>query len=188
MRALLIIVLLMSRPALAYEVLSMDVKHQDGQYMVNLEILVDVPVEFAEWALLDFERLDELNRSIQKIAVLERPGPDTYRVRSELRTCAWFRCVEMQRVEEVKRLRSGLIEATTLPEDSDFHMGISQWTLHDRGDQTLIEYRSAFEPSKNAVPVLGPVLAKKVIKREALMTYRNMEARYLQQEQPCVAC
>jgi len=187
-RLLLLGLMLFIRPGYAYEVLNFEVWHEQEQYRVELEILVDVPEEYVEAALLDFERLGELNTSVRKIRVLSSADPGATRIESEIHSCAWFRCVDLRRVEEVRRLRPGLIIARTLPEFSDFHMGYSEWTLQSWGNQTHILYHAAFSPTKGEVPILGHMIAQRVIKREALKTYRNLEARYLKEASPCITC
>jgi hypothetical protein len=184
----LLALLLVCQQAFAYEVLDMDIRHQEGKYLVDMEVLVDVPVAYAERSLLDFERLHELNGSIRNIKILSSTDPGTSRVQTEIHSCVWFRCVDLQRVEAVRRPRAGLIEAVTLPEFSDFRMGVSRWVLQSWGEQTHIDYHAAFAPTKGEVPVIGPLIVKSVIRREALMTYRNMEARYLRERGPCEVC
>lgn len=188
MRVLALILLLVGAPAQAYEVLHMDIRHQDDTYLVDLEVLVDVPVTFAEHALLDFERLHDLNTNIRKVRVLPASADDAERVQTEIHSCVWFHCVDLSRVEVVHHPRPGVIEAVTLPELSDFHMGISRWVLQSWGGKTHIDYHAAFAPAKGEVPVIGPLIAKSVIRREALTTYRNMEARYQAERSPCAVC
>ncbi len=188
MRLLLLGLLIFIRPGFAYEVLNIDVWYEQEQYRIELEIIIDVPEEYVETALLDFERLSELNTSLRKVSVLTSPDPGATRIESEIHSCAWFRCVDLMRVEDVRRLRPGLIVARTLPEFSDFHMGYSEWTLQSWGNQTHILYHAAFSPAKGEVPVVGHMIAKRVIRREALKTYQNLEARYLKETSPCVSC
>jgi len=166
----------------------MDISHQDDTYLVDLELLVDVPVAFAEDALLDFEHLPALNANIRKVQVLPAAGDDARRVQTEIHSCVWFHCVDLARVEVVHHPQPGVIEAITLPELSDFHMGISRWVLQSWGDKTHIDYHAAFAPAKGEVPVIGPLIVKSVIRREALATYRNMEARYQAERSPCAVC
>jgi hypothetical protein len=183
-RLLLLGLLLCIRPSYAYEVLNIDVWYEQDQYRIELEILIDVPEEYTEAALLDFERLGELNTSIRKVRILTSANPGGTRIESEIHSCAWFRCVDLRRVEDVRRLQPGLIVAKTLPEFSDFHMGYSEWHLQSWGNQTHILYHAAFSPTKGEVPVVGHMIAKRVIKREALKTYQNLEARYLNESSP----
>lgn len=188
MRFLLLGLLIFIRPSYAYEVLNIDVWYEQEQYRIELEILIDVPEEYAEAALLDFERLSELNTSIRQVRVLTSADPGATRIESEIHSCAWFRCVDLRRVEEVRHLQPGLIVAKTLPDLSDFKMGYSEWQLQSWGNQTHILYHAAFSPTKGEVPVVGHMIAKRVIKREALKTYQNLEARYLKETSPCVSC
>jgi hypothetical protein len=187
-RFLLLILLLVGAPAQAYEVLHLDIRHQEDKYLVDLEVLVDVPFDFAEHALLDFEHLHDLNANIRKVRVLPVSDGEPARVQTELHSCVWFHCVDLSRVEVVRHPRPGVIEAVTLPELSDFHMGVSRWVLQSWGDKTHIDYHAAFSPTKGEVPVIGPLIARSVIRREALTTYQNMEARYQAERSPCAVC
>jgi hypothetical protein len=173
--------MLVATPASALEVLHQSVDHFNGQYVVRLELLVDVPFDYVEAALLDFEHLAELNPGIGQVVTSPvNQGEQRWRVESHIHSCFWFRCIDLDRVEEVSRIRPGLIQSVTLPDQSDFSTGFSQWTLQSWGEQTHVDFHSGFHPDKGEVPVIGPMVARYVIRREALQTYRAIEERFAQ--------
>ncbi len=179
MRWYFLALMLVIAPASALEVLHQSVEHFKGQYVVRLELLVDAPFDYVENALLDFEQLAELNPGMSQVnAMPVNPSEQRWRVGSHIHSCFWFRCIDLDRVEEVSRIRPGLIQAVTLPDQSDFSTGFSQWTLQSWGEQTHVDFHSGFHPDKGEVPVIGPMVARYVIRREALQTYRAIEERF----------
>jgi hypothetical protein len=171
--------MLVVTPVSALEALHQSVEHFKGQYLVRLELLVDAPFDHVETVLLDFAHLAELNPSMSKVLARPvAPGEQHWRVESHIHSCFWIRCIDLDRVEEVSRLRPGLIQSVTLPDQSDFSTGFSQWTLQSWGEQTHVDFHSGFHPDKGEVPLIGPMVARYVIRREALQTYKAIEERF----------
>jgi hypothetical protein len=164
--------------AQAVEVMFQEVKHRNGQYTIELELLLAVPADYIERALLDFNRLPELNPAITQVETMASPKPDTTRVRTHIHTCFWFRCIDLEHVEDVSRLQPGLIQAVTIRELSDFETGFSQWEIRPLDEQTYIHFTSGFDPRQDEIPLVGPMIAKYVIREEAMQTYENIEQRY----------
>ena len=175
MRWLLVGLLFWNGASQAVEVMFQEVKHRNGQYTIELELLLEVPADYIERALLDFDRLPELNPAITRVETMASPKPDTTRVRTHIHTCFWFRCIDLDHVED---LQAGLIQAVTIPELSDFDTGFSQWEIRPLDEQTYIHFSSGFEPRQDEVPLIGPMIAKYVIRKEAMQTYENIEQRY----------
>jgi hypothetical protein len=164
--------------AQAVEVMFQEVKHRNGQYTIELELLLAVPADYIEQALLDFDRLPELNPAITTVETMDSPKLDTTRVRTHIHTCFWFRCIDLDHVEDVSRLQQGLIQAVTIRELSDFETGFSQWEIRQLDEFAYIHFTSGFDPRQDEVPLIGPMIAKYVIQKEAMQTYENIELRY----------
>lgn|GEM_PF-6618361 len=183
MRWLLVGLLAWASTAQAVEVMFQEVKHQGGRYTVELELLLSVPADYIEQALLDFNRLPELNPAITEVETLESARPDAQRVRTHIRTCFWFRCVDLEHVEDVFHVKPGLIQAVTITDLSDFESGFSQWEIQSLDEQTYIYFTSGFDPRQDEIPLVGPMIAKYVIEKEAMQTYQNIEQRYRNESQ-----
>ena len=163
----------------AGEVRHAEVDHRQGEYRVELSVLVRGTPDELYAIATDFDRLPELNDVVLKSAHERHRGPDGQdRVRRQLetRTCLLLFCYNATLVEELSLEPGHFIQAEIVEGEGDFRRGSSTWrfTAADEG-YTLIEFHSRFEPDFSVLPILGPLVIKRTMLDATQQTIMNME-------------
>ena len=161
------------------EVIHSYVDHDQGHYLLNLEMGITAPLQNVYAVLLDFNAITELNDSI-KVSQLLKQQQNQYTVLLESIGCVWFFCRRIKQVQIVTDIGNGYLQSITDPTQSDMVSGKVLW--HVRSDpqnteQTLITYSADFEPDFFVPPLLGPWLMKKRLLKEGLKTVDGIERK-----------
>lgn len=167
-------------PAAAFEIQSVDVRHDDGdRYHVAMRVTLDAPASDTYAVFADPARLREVNAAIREVQVLEELGPQLRRVRTRVRACVAFFCRQLQQVQDMRYQPSndgGRIEAQVLPDRSDFRYGQASWTFSPCPTQrTCLAFDAELEPAFWVPPFLGPWLIQRKLRDEAIETSRGLE-------------
>ena len=173
------IYILLSSVSHAGEVIHSYVDHDQGHYLLNLEMRITAPLQNVYAVLLDFNAITELNDSI-KVSQLLKQQQNQYTVLLESRGCVWFFCRNIKQIQVVTEMGNGYLQSITDPTQSDMASGKVLW--HVRPDpqddkQTLITYSADFEPDFFVPPLLGPWLMKKRLLKEGLKTVDGIERK-----------
>lgn len=164
------------RSARAEEVLVLEVTRESGDYRVHADAILQAPVARIQALLTDYAALGRLNPSIKSVERLPSPQPDVARVRTVVEACVFLFCRDLVRVEDVRAVGPGRLEATVLPEASDFAAGISLWRLLPMPDgSSRLVYQSRLRPDFWVPPLLGPSMIRHAIDRELRTTLHNLE-------------
>lgn len=142
------------------------IEHQNGEYTLQMNLLVSSEIPVVIRLLTDFEHLDLLSPAIQSSELLGI-GPDgATLVKTVVHECVLFFCKTMKRIEKVIIGDNGRITAEVIPEHSDFSYGQSEWVVSRLGELVSIRYQARMVP-KFSVPVgIGPLMVKYAMRRE----------------------
>ena len=167
-------------PAAAFEIQSVDVRHDDGdRYHVAMRVTLDAPATDTYAVFADPARLREVNAAIREVQVLEELAPQLRRVRTRVRACVAFYCRHLQQVQDMRYQPSsegGRIEAQVLPDRSDFRFGQASWTFAPcPAHRTCLAFDAELEPAFWVPPLLGPWLIQRKLRDEAIETSRGLE-------------
>ena len=162
-------------PGWSGELVELSVTHKRKVYEVYMDMVVYAPEERVRAVLTDYENIGRLNPSISESEVLAPPDEETARVRTLIRGCALLRCVDMERVEDVRELENGDLQAVTVPELSAFKSAHALWQIIAMGQQTRVIYRSTVEPDFWIPPLFGPAIVKRNLREEILLSFKNLE-------------
>jgi hypothetical protein len=151
-----------------------EVNEQSGAYQIKVVALIAAPASYVRDVLTDYTHIYRLNPSIIESEVLKQDD-DSVDVRTKVVGCAAYFCEELDRVEKVRLLPSGDLQAEIIPELSQFKSGLTLWHIKPLGDYCEVTYVSDMEPDIYIPPVVGKFLIKKSIREEMQISFANLE-------------
>ena len=137
--------------------------------------LIAAPANYVRYVLTDYKHIYRLNPSIIESDVLEQHDDGSVSLRTKAVGCAAYFCEELDRVEKVRLLPSGDLQAEIIPELSQFKSGKTLWRIKPMGDYCEVTYLSDMEPDIYIPPVVGKFLIKKYIREEMQISFTNLE-------------
>ncbi len=166
--------------ALAVEIRSVDVSHDDARYRVSMRVALDAPADATYSVFTDLPRLRLVNPAVRDVKVLGQPSPDTRRVYTELRACVSLYCRRLKQVQDMQfESRApgggGKVRAQVIAERSDFRFGNATWDFRDCGGRTCLDFDAELEPNFWVPPLIGPWLIKRKLQEEAIQTSQGLE-------------
>ena len=152
-----------------------EIIEHSGAYQIKVVALIKAPARYVREVLTDYTHIYRLNPSIIESEVLKHHDDGTVSVRTKVIGCAAYFCEELERVEKVRELPSGDLQAEIIPELSQFKSGQSRWSITSQGDHCKVSYQSDMEPGIFIPPVVGRFLIKKSIREEMQISFANLE-------------
>ena len=152
------------------------VNSEDGHYLLNLDMLVEAPLENVYRVLMDAEHLTDLNETIKQSRLLKSKESQQW-VYIETEGCIWFFCRTIKQTQLVTEMGGGYITTVTLPEESDMEYGKVLWRLQSQDKQTRINYSADFVPDFWVPPFIGPWLMRNRLLEEGKKTIEGIERR-----------
>ena len=170
-----IVCLFLPTVAAAVSLEQMDVSVQDGTVRATMIAHLQAEPAQVRSALTSFERLEQLNPSIQSSEVVARQG-ESMRVRTKVRQCLGIFCREMTRTEAV-RVGKHTIRARMVPDASDFRSGRTLWLITASDGGTRLEVRIQLTPEDPPPGLLNGALAENMREqlRDTLDRLEGME-------------
>jgi hypothetical protein len=166
---------------LAGEVIMAAADHQDGHYLLSLDMRIHGKADAVYRVLTDYNHLHLINDSITSSKELDSKA-NVHRVRIIVRGCVWIFCRTVNQVQVITELSGGYIMFITDPTQSDLRYGHGLWQVIAEGSTTRIKYNADFVPAFWVPPILGPIFFKRTLLAEGQKTINGIE-RLLQQHQ-----
>jgi len=137
------------------------IEYRSGRYELVSHTYVDAPLEAIFHVLTDYDHLNRISRIYEESGFMEPAADGTPVVYTRMRGCVLFFCKSITRVERLETREPGFIHTITLPEQSDFRYGVSEWILEPEGSGTNVIYRAVLEPDFWLPPIIGPWALKR---------------------------
>ena len=169
------LILLLPFPAHAYDLHNAEVTEKKGIFQIQVSAEFDLPAGYVRQVLTDYTHIYRLSSSIIESHVLDSAANGDIRIRSRLLACASVFCREVERVDTVRTLETGDLQAVIIPELSEFRSGKATWTITGMGDKTRLVYAATLEPDFFIPPVVGIPAIKSSLKNEFINTFGRIE-------------
>lgn len=172
----LVCLMLLAGAVQAGEVQHANVKYSKGIYDLTLDIVVDADRDAVYGIVTDYEHLDRISDVLVETALIATPGGDDIRRRLVAQTCILFFCFKINMIEDVEEIGEEVVITTMVAELSDFKYGKTEWRVTALEDgRTRIQYRCRKEPAFWVPPLIGPLLMKHKMLKEAKDTVERIE-------------
>lgn len=146
-----------------------------GVYSVSVSAWLDLSQPELLRLLTDYERVIQANAAIKSVVTLPAPAEDITRLKAELEICVWFYCRALKQVQDMELLGAGYLQATMLPELSDYKSGHARWRMIAEGSGSRLLFDVTVEPDFWVPPLIGPAVIKHKLRKEAVETVIGIE-------------
>ena len=171
----MVLILVQPLSLFAYELNHAVVTEDKGIFHLQFTTIIDAPAEYVRQVLTDFTHIYRLNPSVIESEVLPSQQSDETEVRTKVLACAAIFCREVERVEIVRILASGDLQADIVPERSEFRSGKAIWKITALDSRSKLEYEATLEPDFFIPPVIGISVIGKSLKKEVINTFDRVE-------------
>ena len=156
---------LASATAFPATIRKIEVEHDNGVYRLVSNAYIEAPREAIFEVLTDYDHFGRISSTYTDYGFLEPAADGTPIIYTTMEGCVLFFCVSMRRVERMEVDAPRLIRTDTLPEQSDFKLSISEWTLEPEAGGTSMTYTLTMEPDFWVPPLIGPWVLKQRLER-----------------------
>lgn len=163
-------------PGFAAEMRSLDVRYENGYYMMESEVWFDVDREPIYRVFSTWELSTRFSGAIVEARDLEEDDegrPGFYVVN---RGCVLLFCKSLTRQGYVEREEPELLRAFADPEHSDFEVSNETWSFVEEDGGTVITYTLYLKPAFWVPPGIGPYLIQRKLKKDAGRALDRVEA------------
>ena len=173
--AVLVLLAAVASPIAAAEAVTVEVTHEDGVYHVTIDALLDAPPDAVFAVLTDYPRWAEVNDLIKESVVLEGDDPAQQLVRTVAEGCVLGFCKRFAQVQWMRASDDWRIRADVVPHMSDLRSGWADTKLSRSGSATLFQYEMSLEPDFWIPPLIGPMMIKRKLRKQAIETAEAVE-------------
>ena len=161
-------------PAAAVTIQSLDITHNEGRYRIAFDVsLAADPIKTYE-LVSNYRKWPQFFRTLKKTQLVTTFPDGRQRIRLTFRSCVLFICRRIQQLKDVSR-RQGDIFTRIVPDGKYFESGWEHWRLVGDEQDTRLQYRAELVPKFNLVPLIGPWLLKKKLRRSLLWAAEKAE-------------
>jgi hypothetical protein len=151
------------------------ISEDSGSYRVRLVMLIHAPAQYVQSVLTDYKHIYRLNPSITESEILPSPRSGAVRVKTRMEGCILFFCRDVDRVEEVREVSTGHLQAVIIPEQSDFTYGSADWRIHPVGNDSRIDYEAQVTPAFFIPPIIGSYFVKQSFAESVITSFSRLE-------------
>lgn len=145
--AVIVCVFLLVIPVKSYASSEINIFEDSGVYRIEVNIKLDVAANYVRDVLMDFDHIYRLNPSIIESEILTSQVSNEARVRTKTLFCVPAFCREVEKVDAIRTLPSGVIQFTIIPELSHFSSGIAIWKISSlEDDRTHLNFKASATP------------------------------------------
>ena len=161
----------------AASIIKSDITHDEeiDRYSLNAEIRINAPKPVVLSILTDYKNLTRVSALITESTVLEQYSPLSHRVRLVSNKCVLFFCTDIIRTQNIKVIDGQRIEATIIPEQSNFKSASSVWILTPKNGATVVRYETRSVPDFWVPPVIGPWFFKSAMQDSVIEMAEGIE-------------
>lgn len=160
----------------AAEVSVIEVEHHAGVYRVRFAVDLQADPTEVRKVVLRYGSLKDLSPIITESELLTTDPKDTPRLKIVLRPCLWIFCKTVTKVSEIDIDSDGAILFHAIPELSSLlYARETVRVAPARSGGARFFYDAIIKVKHSLIPVIGPVIVKRKISKELMITAKNVE-------------
>lgn len=153
----------------------LQVSETQGVYRIDLSMQMQVPANYVQGVLTDYKHIYRLDPAIIDSGILPSQDDGVVRVRTRISDCIAFFCMTIDRVEDVRELENGGLQATIVPTLSNFRYGHAEWKIEAHEGSTRVIYHAQLEPDFFIPPLVGSYFIKQKLRKSVLTSMARIE-------------
>ena len=155
---------------------AIDVRRDDGVYIVHAEARINAGIDAVRAVVTDYNHMHWITGAVLKAKTLERPEPGIAVVFVRSRACFSIFCKTIEQVQRVDARERGRIVFETLAGRGDLKRGHSIWQLTAIDvHETRVTWDMLMEPDFWVPPLIGPGLITSGLADEGRDMINGME-------------
>lgn len=162
-------------PARTADLVELQVSQTGGVYRINMAMEMQVPAQYVHRVLTDYEHIYRLDPAIVDSEILPSSDDGVVRVRTRIADCIAFFCTKIDRVEDVRELEYGGLQATIVPSLSNFRSGHAEWNILGMEERAQVVYQAQMEPDFFIPPLIGSYFVKQKLRKSMLASMARIE-------------
>ena len=175
-RLLIIVLILFSQGIAAGQITHASVDHDAGVYNISFDVEIDKDIGTVRSVVTDYANLTQLSDMFIESNVLNSPEDKSRQRLLVASVCFLFICRQVKMMERVEVINRNEFITTVIPQHSDFKSGSIHWRLTKLTDQkTRLVFYGKEQPDFWIPPVIGPLLVKNILLKQAVIIIRNIE-------------
>ncbi len=175
-RIVLLVGCLLSSSGHALEILQRDSRQQQSRYYLELEAQLRADTEAVRATLQDPRSLARLSALVNRVAIVERRGPDHLVIEQEAEGCVLFFCRSLEQRYDMVMYGERIL-VTNRRGQGDFRYAIHRWHVTETAEPgTRVRLRAELEPDFWVPPGIGTYLIRKRFERETVKTLERLES------------
>ena len=161
--------------ARAFDFAEAEVTEDNGVFRIKVAAFIEALSDYIRYVLADSAHIYRLSPSIIESEVLPYSPAGEKQVRTRLLCCTSVFCREVERVDVVRMLHTGDLEAEIVPALSEFKSGKARWMITPVDDASYVVYEAYLEPDFFIPPVVGTRIVKQNLLDEFTTTFIRVE-------------
>jgi hypothetical protein len=130
-----------------------------NRYHVSYKTSISAPLEDVIGMLTNYDKISRVVPTVKKIHILDK-NDNFDLVETHYKGCILFFCKKLINTQKIT-INNAVIEAISLPNNSDFKYSLMRWELKENDGVTVLNYTAEFEPKFWVPPIIGPKFLKR---------------------------
>lgn len=171
----IVMVLCCSSSTYAMTVKHTDIRHQNGRYYIQFNVLIEADKNTVASLMDDYSRWPEWSSVVSKVAILKQTDGRTSLVKLKLNSCLLFICKSLKKLQTVTRVAPGHLVTLTTKDNKDFKYAREVWHASAVGPRTRLVYDAVMEPDFFVPPLMGRWLISSRIRKALQQSIAKLE-------------
>ena len=164
------------------ELTTIDIKKQQGRYILHIDTRVNANSDKVKQIFTDFENMPSINPYLKESRIISTTEAKRTTVSMLTKACVLFICYKFRHVQTFKTIGNDVIFGRIIPGMSDFKYGWTRWAIRKNSSSikkpvTQIILDAEITPDFFILPIIGPYQFKKKIIEIATVTINNLEKK-----------
>jgi hypothetical protein len=152
---------------ISLQILDVDVEYKSKRYYLFGESIIEAPAEFIQAILVDYKNFHRLTSGITESRFITDPDYGDQLGYTRVDSCVLFFCKRIVKVDQIVYDKPGTVITLAVPEQSNFKLNWTRWTLKSVDGGTKVTYEATLEPDFWMPPLIGPWALKRKLRKSA---------------------
>lgn len=175
-RLVIIISILFSEGVAAGQIKHAGIDHDAGGYNISFDVEIDRDIDTVRAIVTDYTNLTQLSDMFIESHEFNTPADNSKQRLLVASVCFLFICRQVKLAERITAINRNEFITTVIPDHSDFKSGAIHWRLTKLTDKkTRLVFDGREEPDFWIPPVIGPLIVKNILLKQAVIIINNIE-------------
>lgn len=162
-------------PVAAVTIQSLDVTHNQGRFHIAFDVLLAADPAKTYELVSNYRKWPLFFRTLKETRLVTTFPDGRQRIRLTFRSCVLFICRKILQTKDVTRRQHEDVFTRIVADGRYFESGWEHWRLIANEQDTHLQYRAELVPAFDLVPLIGPWLLKKKLRRSLLWAAEKAE-------------